>query len=84
MKLQEFYLLRKKDVSGVSGLGVVARGVVLPSHRAILEWTGGPHETIGIYANIEEIRTIHGHDGATDVILGSPPKKLLEKNYKKR
>lgn len=78
MKLQEFYLLRKKDVSGVSGLGVVARGVVLPSHRVVLEWCM-PHETMGIYDNIEQVRVIHGHGDATELHLGSPEKKLLEK-----
>lgn len=78
MKLQEFYLLRKKDVSGVSGLGIVARGVVLPSHRAILEWCTS-HETFGLYDNLQQIRDLHGHEGATEVILGPPPKKLLEK-----
>lgn len=78
MKLQEFYLLRKKDVSGVSGTGIVARGCVLPSHRCILEWYT-QYETIGIYDNLEQIRAIHGHENATELVLGSPPKKLLEK-----
>lgn len=78
MKLQEFYLLRKKDVSGVSGTGIVARGMVLPSHRAVLEWCT-QHETFGLYDNIEQVRAIHGHDGATELVLGTPPKKLLEK-----
>lgn len=77
-KLQEFYLLRKKDVSGVSGVGVVARGIVLPSHRVIMEWAM-PFESITIFQNIGEVTQIHGHDGATQLILGSPPKKLLEK-----
>jgi len=79
MKLQEFYLLRKKDLSGVSGTGVVARGIILESHRAILEWRSIGFETMSIFDNLEQIRTIHGHDGNTEIILGSPPKKLLDK-----
>lgn len=78
MKLQEFYLLRKKDISGVSGCGIVARGVVLPSHRVVVEW-GMPHETLTVYQNLGEVEAIHGHEGATSVVLGTPPKKLLEK-----
>ncbi len=78
MKLQEFYLLRVKDVSGVSGLGIVARGVILPNHKAVMCW-GMPHETITIFDNIGQVQVIHGHEGKTKVIMGSPPKKLLEK-----
>lgn len=77
-KLQEFYLLRKKDVSGVSGLGVVARGIVLPSHRVVMEWSM-PFESITLFQNIGEVEKIHGHEGATELILGTPPKKLMEK-----
>lgn len=77
MKLQEFYLLRKKDVSGVSGTGLVARGVVFPSHRCVVEWLM-PHETLTIFDNIAQIQLIHGHDGKTELILGSPSKKLLD------
>ena len=78
MKLQEFYLLRKKDVSGVSGTGIVARGIILPSHRAVIEWCT-EHETMGVYDNVEQVRAIHGHGNATELVLGTPPKKLLEK-----
>jgi hypothetical protein len=81
MKLQEFYLMRKKDVSGISGTGLVARGVILPSHRVIMEWIM-PHETLGIYDNIGQVQAIHGHGDATKVIMGIPPKSLLEKNGK--
>lgn len=34
-KFQEFYLQRNEDVSGTSGTGIVARGIVFPSGKAI-------------------------------------------------
>lgn len=81
-KLQEFYLLRIKDIHGISGLGIVARGIILPSHRVVMEWVM-PHETITYFQNIGEVSAIHSHGGATKVILGTPPKKLLDQKHSK-
>lgn len=80
-KIQHFYLKRKVDVSGTSGTGIVARGVILPSGNCVLEWLTF-HSSIAIYKNIEDVEKIHGHDGATEVILGDPPvpKKKRKKN----
>ena len=72
--IQHFYLKRKVDVSGTSGTGIVARGVILPSGNCVLEWLTF-HSSIAIYKNIEDVEKIHGHDGATEVILGDPPIK---------
>ncbi|NJO65075.1 MAG: hypothetical protein HC836_45295 [Richelia sp. RM2_1_2] len=77
-KLQEFYLLRTKDVSGVSGVGLVARGVILSSHRVVMEWQM-PYETLTVFDNIGQVQAIHGHGGSTKLVMGTPPKKLLEK-----
>lgn len=76
--IKEFYLLRNKDINGISGTGVIARGVVLPSGRCVMEWQT-VHPTITIFANIDEVKFLHGHEGATDVILGSPIEKLKRK-----
>ena len=75
-KLKEFYLLRNKDVSGVSGEGVVARGVILESGRCVLEFVNSVHTSINIYQNITDVELIHGHSGATEIIMGTPPKDL--------
>lgn len=72
--IQEFYLIRNKDVNGISGTGIVARGVILPTGRCVMEWQT-IHPTITIYGNIDEIKFLHGHEGATEVIMGSPVKK---------
>lgn len=78
--IKEFYLMRKKDVNGISGTGVIARGVILPSGKCVMEWQT-IHPTITIFANIDEVKFLHGHEGATDVILGSP---LKEKRKRKK
>jgi hypothetical protein len=81
-KMQHFYLKRKVDVSGTSGTGIVARGVVLPDGQCVLQWLTF-HSSTCIYKNIDDISKIHGHDGATEVILGDPPepkKKRKKKN----
>lgn len=71
-RLREFYLHREADISGTSGTGVVARGVILESGKAVLEWVNSVHSSICIYSTIEDVELIHGHDGATKVIVGSP------------
>jgi hypothetical protein len=60
--IREFYLERLEDESGVSGTGVVARGVVLPSGRVVLEWES-QITSITIYNSVDELNEIHGHHG---------------------
>lgn len=79
--IKEFHLKRKEDVSGTSGTGIVARGVILPSGACVMEWLTF-HSSICIYKNIEDIEKIHGHNGATEVVLGPPP--MPEKPKRKR
>lgn len=86
-KFQEFYLQRNVDESGISGTGVVCRGVIFPSGKVIMEWQTF-HSSLGFYANISDVETLHGHDGNTLVIMGTPPapKKLTvaKKNGKEQ
>lgn len=77
-KFKEFYLLRIEDETGISGTGIVARGVQLPSGKCVLEWQTF-HSSLGIYSNMEDIEKIHGHNGKTKVIVGPPPEKKKKK-----
>lgn len=70
---KEFYLQRIEDDSGVSGTGIVARGVIFPSGKAVLEWQTF-HTSLAIYQNIQDVEAIHGHHGKTLVVMGSPNK----------
>ena len=76
--IKEFHLVRIEDIHGKSGTGVVARGVVLPSGAVCMEWQTF-HSSICIYKNIQDVEEIHGHGGATRVVMGSPPCSPPEK-----
>jgi len=68
---KEFYLERIKDVSGISGTGIVARGMVYPSGKVVLEWQTF-HTSICIYNNLADVQAIHGHGDCTLLIMGNP------------
>lgn len=72
--MKRFRLERTKDVSGVSGTGVVAYGIMFPDRKTVLWWNTEWH-TLGVYQSPEELIEIHGHDGATTInwIDGDPP-----------
>ena len=82
-KIKHFYLERVEDASGVSGTGIVARGVVLPSGACVLEWLTF-HSSIAIYKNLEDVEKIHGHEGRTKVVIGDPPKPASPRGRKKK
>jgi CBS domain-containing protein len=63
-----FQLWRDEDPSGVSGVGRVAVGVVLPSGKVVLEWLGA-HNTLGIYDDLRRVEHIHGHGGKTRIVF---------------
>ena len=74
--IKEFHLVRINDETGISGTGVVARGVVLPSGAVVLEWQTF-HSSICIYKNLGDVDAIHGHQGKTLLIMGPPPARSL-------
>lgn len=76
-----FYLQRDKDVSGTSGVGVVAIGFILPSGKCIMEWNS-EIKTETIFNSINDIEKIHGHNNATKIIIGFN-KKLSETRKEK-
>jgi len=67
-EMDVFELVRDEDISGVSGIGVVALGVVFPSGRVVLEWLGS-RSTFGIYNDLSDVERIHGHGGKTRVLF---------------
>jgi hypothetical protein len=80
---KEFYLKRIEDENGISGTGIVARGVVLPSGKAVLEWQTF-HTSLCIYNNIQDVEAIHGHGGKTLLIMGCPNQEEKSKPVKKK
>ena len=64
--VREFVLVRNKDISGTSGVGVVAEGVVFSDGQAILKWLRDPF-SLGVYSSLEHLVAVHGHGGNTQV-----------------
>ena len=63
---RRFLMIRQRDVSGVSGTGVVAEGVVFSQGMVVLHWLVEPC-SVAVYKSINDLVTIHGHNGATDI-----------------
>lgn len=62
----KFYLQRTEDVSGTSGIGTVAEGVIFKNGKCALSWLT-PLTSVTIYDNIEILEKIHGHEGRTKI-----------------
>ena len=61
-----FKLVREKDISGVSGTGIVAEGVEFTDGTVAMKWL--THLSILEHApNIHTIEAVHGHGGSTRV-----------------
>jgi hypothetical protein len=64
-----FALVRDTDVSGVSGIGIVANGIQWPDGQAAIHWTGSAFPTTTPHpAGMESVTAVHGHGGATRVV----------------
>jgi len=64
--IRPFVLNRFEDETGISGTGKVAHGAVLPSGKVVIEWTTD-NKTIEIFKDIEEMMSLHGHNGKTQI-----------------
>ena len=67
--LKLFHVQRNTDDHGNTGTGIVAEGVIFSSGQCAIRWL---HEiaSISIFASLEELIAIHGHNGKTVVIMG--------------
>ncbi|MFE4527047.1 hypothetical protein ACFRMO_07595 [Streptomyces anulatus] len=70
--LRRFHLDRHEDATGVSGTGTVAAGVIFHDGTVAMRWMTGLSST-AIYSSIDDVLTIHGHNGATVVTLIDTP-----------
>lgn len=65
--MRRFYLWRREDISGVSGTGVVAEGVVFDDSAVVVRWRG-ESPTTTVHANIASVERVHCHGGATRLL----------------
>ncbi|MGA4989928.1 hypothetical protein [Nonomuraea bangladeshensis] len=71
-----FTLVRDVDVSGVSGTGTVADGVVWPDGTVSVRWRG-QRPSIVHWATLDDVKHIHGHNGATRIVLPATERERL-------
>lgn len=64
--MRTFYLRRREDVTGVSGVGDVAEGCQWRDGTVTVRWYGEHPSTVN-WSSIEDAMAIHGHDGRTVV-----------------
>lgn len=69
--LKRFHLERKQDISGVSGCGNVADGVIFGDGQVALHWYG-ENSSINIYRSVTCLLNVHGHNGATEIVFDDP------------
>ena len=67
MGKRTFKLVRTVDVSGVSGIGVVAEGIRFHDRQCAMSWYGQYH-SLEVHPSIQKIKKLHGHHGATKVV----------------
>jgi len=66
---RRFELHRDEDVSGISGTGVVAEGVVFRDGVGSLRWlTEWPTSVVFYDRGAEAIEAVHGHNGRTRIV----------------
>jgi L-2-hydroxyglutarate oxidase LhgO len=75
-------LIRKIDDSGVSGTGHVADFVVFENGKAVLCWKG-KLSSIAVYNSIEDLESIHGHEGHTILVWNDIAEELLSERSRK-
>lgn len=79
MSTRTFTIHREQDVTGISGTGHVADGVVFTDGTTVVRWRdlGGPaaergvRPTTVVFESIEAVEALHGHNGATRIVWGS-------------
>jgi hypothetical protein len=57
-----FMVDRRKDQTGISGIGVIAEGVQFTDGTVVIRWiTETP--TTAVFDSIDDLRKVHGHRG---------------------
>ncbi len=63
---RRFALVRHVDYTGISGVGVVAYGVVFPDGHVALRWASG-HPATSLWTSMHDVIAVHGHGDATSI-----------------
>lgn len=63
-----FHLEPDLDVTGASGTGRVADGVLWPDRTVTIRWRGGMPSTVN-WSDLAHAETVHGHGGHTRIVF---------------
>lgn len=63
---RRFALVRHVDYTGVSGVGVVAYGVVFADGHVALRWAS-THPATSLWGSMDDLVAVHGHGEATSI-----------------
>ncbi|APU20933.1 hypothetical protein [Actinoalloteichus sp. GBA129-24] len=64
---RRFRLIRAVDVTGPSGTGHVADGVLWPDDTATVHWRGERVSNVHWTGGLADVEAVHGHGGLTTV-----------------
>ncbi|HEX5566725.1 MAG TPA: hypothetical protein VFY14_07335 [Streptomyces sp.] len=68
---RRFHLQRDHDVTGASGTGHVADGVLWPDGTVSIRWRGDRPSTV-YWDDLAHAEHVHGHDGLTRIVWYDP------------
>lgn len=77
--MRQFSLNRIEDETGISGIGVVAQGVIFADGRVAMRWLTA-HTSFCFYDSIDEVEAIHGHNGRTRIEYLAENERLKDEN----
>lgn len=64
--MKRFVLNRHVDVSGTSGTGIIAEGIMFTNGKCAIQWLG-KYSSLVIWDNLDDCLYINGHGGNTVV-----------------
>lgn len=69
--MRRFKLERLKDITGISGTGFVAEGVVFGDGRVAMRWVVGQYPTTVVHDSIASVEALHvaGHGAGNNRLL---------------
>lgn len=73
--INTFDVVRLGDVSGTSGVGVVAKGAVFPVGTTVVQWQTRARSVV-IYGSWVDAMWIHGHGDKTGLVFHADPSHI--------
>ncbi len=64
---RRFVLRRHEDVTGLSGTGDVAWGVLFPDGVVVTRWCVTDVRQTCVWRSLDDTMAVHGHDGKTGI-----------------